>query len=84
MTYFDDAKDLPELKDGFHQRGEDNSNFQYWVTVLELEMVLLFYERSLRQASLTMYFDALTELVPRFYALETYTIHTMPGGSLFT
>uniref|UniRef100_UPI00358E9808 uncharacterized protein n=1 Tax=Myxine glutinosa TaxID=7769 RepID=UPI00358E9808 len=70
MTYADDAEDLPEFEDWCHQRGEDIPNFQYWATVLELEMLVLVCVRSLRQASLTMYLDALTELVPWFHALD--------------
>ena len=38
--------------------------FQYWAAVLELQLLLLVYVHSLRQASLTMYLDALTELAP--------------------
>ena len=70
MTYFDDAEDLPEFEEWCHQRGEDIPNFQYWATVLELEMLVLVYVRSLRQASFTMYLDAVTELVPWFHALD--------------
>eukprot|EP00745_Piridium_sociabile_P019361 TRINITY_DN2926_c0_g1_i1.p1 TRINITY_DN2926_c0_g1~~TRINITY_DN2926_c0_g1_i1.p1 ORF type:complete len:195 (+),score=50.86 TRINITY_DN2926_c0_g1_i1:2-586(+) len=70
MTYADDAEDLPEFEDWCHQRGEDIPNFQYWATVLELEMLVLVYVRSLRQASFTMYLDALTGLVPWFHALD--------------
>lgn len=44
--------------------------FHYWATVLELELLVLVYVRSLRQGSLVMYLDALTELVPWFHALD--------------
>jgi len=44
--------------------------FRYWATVLELEMLVLVYVRFIRQGSLIMYFDALTELVPWFHALD--------------
>uniref|UniRef100_UPI00358F200E folylpolyglutamate synthase, mitochondrial-like isoform X2 n=1 Tax=Myxine glutinosa TaxID=7769 RepID=UPI00358F200E len=47
MTYADDAEDLPEFEDRCHQRGEDIPNFQYWATVLELEMLVLVYVCSL-------------------------------------
>jgi len=38
--------------------------YRYWATVLELELLVLEYVRSVRQGSLMMYVDALTELVP--------------------
>ena len=82
MTDFDDAEDLPEFEDWCHRRAKDIPHFQYWATVLELEMLVLVYVRSLRQASFAMYLAALTELVPWFHALDH--THTMPGGSLFT
>ena len=74
------AEDLPEFDDWCHQR-EDIPQFQYWATVLELEMLVMVYVRSLRQASLTMYLDTLTELALWFHALD----HTnYAGGSLST
>ncbi|KAJ8395934.1 hypothetical protein AAFF_G00026420 [Aldrovandia affinis] len=65
-----DAEDLPEFEDWCCQRGEDIPQFHYWATVLELELLVLVYVRSLRQGSLMMYLDALTELVPWFHALD--------------
>ena len=70
MTDFDDAEDLPEFEDWCHRRAKDIPHFQYWSTVLELEMLLLVYVHSLRQASFAMYLAALTELVPLFHALD--------------
>lgn len=44
--------------------------FHYWAIVMELEICLLVYVRSLRQANFTLYLDALTELVPWFFAFD--------------
>ena len=60
MTYFDDAEDLPEFGDWCHRRAKHIPHFQYWTTVLELEMPVLVFVRSLRQASVAMYLAALT------------------------
>ncbi|KAL8616011.1 hypothetical protein ACOMHN_014973 [Nucella lapillus] len=65
-----DAEDLPEFEDWCCQRGEDIPQFHYWATVLELELLVQAYVRSLRQGSLMMYLDALTELVHWFHALD--------------
>ena len=70
MTAFDDAEDLPEFEDWCHRRAKYIPHFQYWATVLELEMLVLVYVRSLQQASFAMYLAALTELVPWFHALD--------------
>ncbi|KAG1712189.1 Conserved oligomeric Golgi complex subunit 6 [Nymphon striatum] len=65
-----DAEDLSEFESWCYQRGKDIPQFHYWATMLELELLLLVYVRSLRQGSLMMYIEALTELVPWFYALD--------------
>ncbi|KAL8568634.1 hypothetical protein ACOMHN_035086 [Nucella lapillus] len=65
-----DAEDLPKFEDWCCQRGEDIPQFHYWATVLELELLVQVYVRSLRQGSLMMYLDALTELIHWFHALD--------------
>ena len=66
-----------ESKDSFlgfdewcSKRVEKYPQFQYWATVMALEISLLVYVRSLRESSFTSYIDALTELVPWFFALD--------------
>ena len=44
--------------------------FHYWITTMELEVCVLTYVRSLREANFVMYLDALTELAPWFFALD--------------
>jgi len=44
--------------------------FHYWATTMELELCILTYVRSLREANFSMYLDVLTELVPWFFALD--------------
>jgi len=46
------------------------SHFQYWTTVMELELCILIFVRSLHVASFEMYLDTLTELAPWFFALD--------------
>ena len=52
------------------ERKQNCPQFQYWTTSMELEICILTYVRSLREANFAMYLDALTELVPWFYALD--------------
>ncbi|KAL8563820.1 hypothetical protein ACOMHN_061944 [Nucella lapillus] len=65
-----DAEDLPEFENWCCQRGKDIPQFHYWATVLELELLVQVYVHSLRQGSLMMYLDALTELVHWLHALD--------------
>ena len=65
-----DAEEPPAFEDWSRQRQDNIPQFRYWDTVLELELLVLVYVRSLRQGSLMMYLDALTELVPWFHALD--------------
>ena len=44
--------------------------FHYWAIAMELEICILTYVQSLREANFAMYLDALTELVPWFCALD--------------
>ena len=52
------------------ERKQNCPQFQFWATTLELELCILVYVRSLREANFAMYLDALTELVPWFCALD--------------
>ena len=70
MTYSGDEQDLLEFQQWCIHREKTCPHFQYWTIVIELEICLLIFVRSLRMASFTMYLDALTELAPWFYALD--------------
>ena len=52
------------------QRKQSCPQFQFWATAMELELSVCVFVRSLREADFAMYLDALTELVPWFYALD--------------
>jgi len=58
-----------EFADWCQQKAVTCPQFHYWVTVLQLELMVLVYVRSLRQASFAMYVDALRELAVSFHAL---------------
>ena len=52
------------------EREQSCPQFQYWATVLALELSTLIFVRSLREADFNMYLDALTELTAWFCALD--------------
>lgn len=49
---------------------DSHPQFKYWSIVLELELHILMYVRSLRESNFKLYIDALTELVPWCFALD--------------
>ena len=65
-----EADDQLKFKDWSYQRGEYIPQFQYWSIMLELELLLHIYVRSLPEASFNIYVDALTGLAGWFHALD--------------
>ena len=58
------------LESWSNERTQNCPQFQFWAIVMELELCILTDVRSLREANFAMYLDALTELVPWFFALD--------------
>ena len=58
-------------------RKQNCPQFHYWAIAMELEICILTYVRSLREANFAMYLDALTELVSWFCALDHYELCPM-------
>ena len=52
------------------KQAEASPQFHYWHMVMHLEGLILVYVRSLRDANLSLYMDALTALAPWFFALN--------------
>ena len=48
----------------------NNVQFQYWSITLKFQLNVLIFVRSLREGNFQLYKDALTELVPWFFALD--------------
>ena len=69
-TNTEDDEHPGSFEDWCSQREQSYPQFQYWTTVLALELSTLIYVRSLREANFSMYLDALTEMVPLFFALN--------------
>ena len=49
---------------------QNHPQFYYWATVLELELLLNMYIRSLREGKFDLYIDALNQLIPWLFALD--------------
>ena len=44
--------------------------FHFWYLTLRLELLLLTFVRSFREANFQLYIDAVTQIVPWFFALD--------------
>jgi len=58
------------FKEWCQRRTKECPQFQYWSLALALEVCILTFVRSLREADFDMYLDALWELLPWFFALD--------------
>ena len=66
-----ESENVPmKFEDWCNERSAVCPQFKYWAPVLELELCMLVFVRSIRESYLDMYIDALTELVPCFFTLD--------------
>ena len=52
------------------ERVEASPQFQYWLIVMQMELLVLVYVRSLRDANFLLYVAVLVPLTPWFFALD--------------
>ncbi len=73
------TKYVNELEEGRNQisfeewckrRGDASPQFKFWSIILQLELEVLIYVRSIREANFLLYVDSLTKIVPWFFALD--------------
>ena len=64
----------PQEKKTFMEWRVDKKNssvqFRYWSTVLELELIVLTFVRSLKEANFVLYVKSLQNLIPWFFSLD--------------
>ena len=54
------------------KKRDDHPQFQFWATVLELELTVLEFVRSIREGNFHLYVEALSKLTPWMFALDLY------------
>ena len=59
-----------------------NSMFKFWFLVLQLQLTILVFVRSIRSGNFPLYIQSLTKLVHWFFTFDHY--HYMHGGYQFT
>ena len=60
----------PSMEDWCSSRAELYPQFKFWYLVLQLELSVLVFVRAIREADFKLYVDALTKIVPLFFALD--------------
>ena len=70
QDYCSEETDRPTLsfEDWCEQRRPQSPQFQFWDLVLDMELVLLLLIRSFREGNFDLYREALSELIPYFFA----------------
>ena len=66
----DEGDDLMSLEDWRTERAASCPQFHFWSIILQLELEVMIYVRAIREANFLLYIDALTKIVPWFFALE--------------
>ena len=66
----DEGDDLLEYKAWCLMRKAECPQFQYWSITLQFEITILTFVKSLRERNFRLYTDALTALMPWFFALN--------------
>ena len=61
---------LQSFEDWRNRRITETPLFQYWSITLDFELSILLFVRSLREGNFDLYRDALTKLIPWFFALD--------------
>lgn len=59
-----------ELEAWCRKRAEESVMFKYWLTCIHMEIILLRFVRSIREANYSMYRDSLKETMPWFFLLD--------------
>ena len=65
-----ERESLKELETWCDQRAKVSPQFNFWFTILQLELQVLIFVRSLREADFDLYIDSLSQLVPWFFSLD--------------
>ena len=62
--------DMMSFDNWCNQQVSATPHFQYWHTALQLELLLLVFLKSLRAADFDLYIDALSKMLPWFFAMN--------------
>lgn len=63
-------EDAMSLEAWCDERAKVSPQFHFWFTILHVELQVLIFVRSLREADFNLYIDSLSQLVPWFFSLD--------------
>ena len=66
----EDEETLDSLEAWCDERAKNSPQFLFWYTILQLELQVMIFVRSLRKADFNLYIEALSQLVPWFFSLD--------------
>ena len=61
---------LSSLEAWCQERAKASPQFHFWFTILQLELQVMIFVRSLREADFKLYIESLSQLVPWFFSLD--------------
>ena len=63
-------QNLLSLEEWCSHSAELYPQFKFWLLILQMQLAVLIYIRAIREADFELYVDALTQIVPWFFALD--------------
>lgn len=66
----DDASEMMPFEDWCDSWSDACPQFQFWYLILQLELIVIVYVRSLREADFLLYIEALSKIFPWFFSLD--------------
>ena len=66
----EDEEGLKSLEAWCDERAKASPQFHFWFTILQLQLQVLIFVRSLREADFKLYIESLSQLVPWFFSLD--------------
>lgn len=60
------------------ERAKASLQFHFWFTILELELKVIIFVRSLQKADFKLYMESLSQLMPRFFSLDPIMLGPPP------
>ena len=70
VNELEEGRNQISLEEWCKRRGDASPQFKFWSIILQLELEVLIYVRSIRDATFLLYVDSLTKIVPWFFALD--------------
>ena len=66
----EDESEVVPFEDWCDARSKACPQFQFWYLILQLELAVMVFVRAIREADFLLYTDALSKIVPWFFALD--------------